>query len=42
MGMDVEKALLEKAAQVEDILKANLPQNDGYADKVIEAMNYSL
>ncbi len=42
MGMDVEKALLERAAQVEDILKANLPQKDGYADEVIDAMNYSL
>ena len=33
MGMDVEKTLIEKAAQVEDILKANLPQRDGYADE---------
>ena len=42
MSMDVEKELLEKAAQVEEILKCNLPQNDGYADQVVEAMNYSL
>ena len=42
MGMDVEKTLIEKAAQVEDILKANLPQRDGYADEVVDAMNYSL
>ncbi len=42
MGMDVEKELLEKAAQVEAILNANLPKKDGYADEVIDAMNYSL
>ncbi|MCR5556796.1 MAG: polyprenyl synthetase family protein [Butyrivibrio sp.] len=42
MGMDVEKLLLEKACHVEEILKRNLPAGDGYADEVIEAMNYSL
>ena len=42
MGMDVEKVLLEKASHVEDLLGKNLPAGDGYADEVIEAMNYSL
>ena len=42
MGMDVEKLLLEKASHVEEILNRNLPAGDGYADEVIEAMNYSL
>ncbi len=42
MGMDIEKLLLEKAAHVEEILERNLPKEDGYADQVIEAMNYSL
>ena len=42
MGMDIEKDLMAKASHVEDILNRNLPAGDGYADQVIEAMNYSL
>ena len=42
MAMDVEQLLLNKAAHVEEILKRNLPAGDGYADEVVDAMNYSL
>ena len=42
MSIDIESALLEKAGEFERILKDNLPQEDGYADEVIKAMNYSL
>ncbi|MBQ6407304.1 MAG: polyprenyl synthetase family protein [Butyrivibrio sp.] len=40
--MDVEQLLQNKAMHVEDILKRNLPSGDGYADEVVDAMNYSL
>lgn len=42
MAMDVEQLLQNKAMHVEDILKRNLPSGDGYADEVVDAMNYSL
>ncbi len=42
MNMDVADILSKKAAEVEDILKANLPKEDGYADEVVDAINYSL
>lgn len=42
MDRDVEKKLSEKAAEVEEILKENLPKEDGYADEVVSAINYSL
>ena len=42
MAMDVEQLLQNKATHVEDILKRNLPSGDGYADEVVDAMNYSL
>ena len=42
MDMDVEQLLQNKAMHVEDILKRNLPSGDGYADEVVDAMNYSL
>lgn len=42
MGNDFNKRLADKAAHIEDILKAFLPKEEGYARTVIEAMNYSL
>ena len=39
---DFEKRLTEKAAFVSDIIKTFLPKEEGYAAKVLEAMNYSL
>ncbi len=37
-----EKQLLDRASHVEDVLKRFLPAEEGYAKRVIEAMNYSL
>ncbi|MDC7293789.1 polyprenyl synthetase family protein [Butyrivibrio sp. DSM 10294] len=37
-----EKQLLARASHVEDVLKRFLPAEEGYAKRVIEAMNYSL
>ncbi len=42
MGNDFNKRLADKAAHIEEILKAFLPKEEGYARTVIEAMNYSL
>ena len=42
MGNDFNKRLADKAAHIEDILRAFLPKEEGYARTVIEAMNYSL
>lgn len=41
-GTDFEKRLSEKAAFVSDIIETFLPKEEGYAAKVLEAMNYSL
>ena len=42
MGNDFNKRLADRAAHIEDKLKAFLPKEEGYARTVIEAMNYSL
>ena len=42
MGTDFKSGLNERVAHIEDILKAFLPAEEGYAKTVIEAMNYSL
>ncbi len=42
MGEEFNKSLSDRAAHIEDILKAFLPAEEGYAQRVIEAMNYSL
>ena len=42
MGSEFNKSLSDKVAHIEDILKAFLPKEEGYAKTVIEAMNYSL
>ncbi len=43
MGKETfEEELLEKASHAEEILKRYMPAEEGYASKVIEAMNYSL
>lgn len=40
--MNFEETLQEKAAHVEETLKAFLPKEDGFQKTVIEAMNYSV
>ena len=42
MGSDFENRLSAKADHLEEVLKAFLPAEEGYARTVIEAMNYSL
>lgn len=42
MGNNFEKELSDRAAHIEEVLKAFLPKEEGYAKTVIEAMNYSL
>ncbi|SCY51716.1 polyprenyl synthetase family protein [Butyrivibrio sp. INlla14] len=42
MGSDFENRLSDKASRIEEVLKAFLPKESGYARTVIEAMNYSL
>ena len=37
-----EQRLKEKAAQIEEILRAYLPERSGYQQKIMEAMEYSL
>lgn len=39
---EFQKTLKEKVADIEEILKAYLPKEEGYQKTVIEAMNYSL
>lgn len=42
MSEQIEKKISEKAAEIEAILKAHLPEESGYARTVFEAMNYSV
>lgn len=42
MGNEFEKELADRASRVEGILKKFLPKEEGYAKRVVEAMNYSL
>ena len=40
--MDFEKQLQEKIAQIEALLQAYLPKEEGYQRTILEAMNYSV
>ena len=40
--MDFEKRLQEKIAQIEALLQAYLPKEEGYQRTILEAMNYSV
>ena len=40
--MDFEKQLQEKIAQIEALLQAYLPKEEGYRRTILEAMNYSV
>ena len=40
--MNFKKELEQKTEQMEAVLKQYLPLEEGYAKKVIEAMNYSI
>ena len=40
--MDFEKQLQEKIAQIEALLQAYLPKEEGYQRAILEAMNYSV
>ncbi len=42
MGCDFNERLAQKAEKIDDVLALFLPKEEGYAKRVIEAMNYSL
>ncbi len=39
---EFQEQLTQKVQQVEDVIRRYLPAQEGYADRVIEAMNYSV